>query len=113
MVDNSGRYLVCITRKNGDFYRYEVFDEIYSVINLYNEWLGNRTSSHHQILEKAATSKIIEDIGIRHSPNHPNLYLVDLAFEKEPIGSAYYDVEGKVAKFKRIKRLYNINTLGI
>lgn len=114
MHKKEGRYLICIIRANGSFYRYEQTDDIDKAVDIFTDW-DELPKEESSLIRKAFTKHGLETIGIvNNSAKRPHLFLIDLTFTDEMVtAERTLASQSHLIKFKRVKRLYNIMTLDI
>lgn len=101
-----GKYLVCITRSNGDFYQYYLTDDVEDAVDKFVSWKNKEVSK----LSITFIKKGVETRGIVNTGDRPHLYLIDTTFTDDMVLSEKtLASEMHLKKFKRIKRLYQLN----
>jgi len=110
MTVKKGKYLICITRTNDDFYRYDLTDDVEEAIETFIKW-GDKGNS---VLYRISISDAIIYRGIAHYYNRPHLFLIDLTFNDSDVlrGNTLIS-QTYLMNFKRIKRLYKLKCLSI
>lgn len=104
---HEGKYLVCITRKNGDFYQYHLTDDMDEAITKYVLW----RDMDEKYITNTWLKVSFEKRGILNNSTRPHLYLIDLTATDDMITKGIMKDVGQenLRKFKRIKRLYQLN----
>jgi hypothetical protein len=102
--EKQGRYLICIVRKNGDFYRYDMTDDLDETFKIYFDYLDMDAT---RPFTKTVFKNRIETDGIANY-NNSKAFVIDLNKDESEIR-----IENDLKKFKRIKRLYGIKKMDI
>lgn len=106
-MNTNKRYLVCITRSNGDFHQYHLTDDVNEAVDKYIIWRDKRPDDR---VSSIYTLRSLETRGISNHYTRPHLFLIDLTFTDDMVlGEKSLASESHLIKYKRIKRLYQLN----
>jgi len=108
MNSEKGKYLICIIRNNGDFYKYHLTDDVDEAAKTYIKWRDNKSLIDiHIIIAK----RLVTTVGIVNNTDRPHLFLIDLTASDSDVIENTLESQSLLRKFKRIKRLYKLKYL--